>query len=150
VVYHSCHYLSPPPLFANTAVSTHNPPHKQLLVGLGVGALSSSLLLCCLCCHCVVIMSSSLSCHLCCCCCCCPPLLPLYGPWCTHHPPNEQLLVSVGVGAPLNAVIVVIVLSFPFPSPRSPSSVVGHCCCWSSIPCCPTCDPPHGQWAMAH
>jgi hypothetical protein len=72
------------------------------------------------CCHCIVVIVLS------------SPLSPLYGPWCAHHPPNEQLLVSVGVGALSNAVVIIVILSFPFPSPSpiicrwSPLSLVVH------------------------
>jgi hypothetical protein len=40
------------------------------------------------------------------------PVVPLVviQSWCTRHPPNEQLLISVGVGALLIIVIVVVVV----------------------------------------
>jgi hypothetical protein len=41
-------------------------------------------------------------------------------PWCTHHPPNEQLLVSVGLGAP-SSIVPVLPLSIV---PVLPSSIV--------------------------
>jgi hypothetical protein len=146
------------------AVSTCNPPHEQLLVGLGAGASLSSL------CVIVVLLLSSLSLlslllllyHRCLRCCCViircrrchlviivfvviviivsSPLSPLYSPWCTHHPPNEQLLVSMGVGAPSNVVHhrPVPPPPPPPPPPRPPLSVVGRHCRSSSIPCRPT------------
>jgi hypothetical protein len=51
-------------------------------------------------------------------------------PWCTHNPPDEQLLVSMGVGA-LSIVVVIHVVVVPRCCCRSLLSfvVVVRCCC---------------------
>jgi hypothetical protein len=71
-------------------------------------------------CHCCVVVVIMLSLLL-------SPLSPLYSPWCTHHPPNEQLLISVGVGALLNTVVIVVHSSPSPPPPLCPPSSVVHC-----------------------
>jgi hypothetical protein len=61
-------------------------------------------------------------------------------PWCTRHPPDEQLLISVWVGAPSIVVIVPIIVircrSFICPSPLSIVCRPHHTSstCWLFIP----------------
>ena len=40
------------------------------------------------------------------------PLIVVW-PWCIHIPPDEQWLVSMGVGAPLFVIVLVVVLFSP-------------------------------------
>jgi hypothetical protein len=139
-MYHPCHYLSPPPpSFANMAISTCNPPHKQLLMGLGAGASLSSLW----CCHCVVfiviVSSSSLS----------PPLTivqPLV------HPPSTQRAVARqhGGGCSIECCcrpFLPLPLPLPLPVPhhlslvtvvirRPPLFIVCHCLLLSVVVHC--------------
>jgi hypothetical protein len=58
-------------------------------------------------------------------------------PWCTHNPPNEQLLISVGVGALLivmslsmssSFIVVVVHLRCCSSSSLSPVVIVPRCC----------------------
>jgi hypothetical protein len=78
-----------------------------------------------------------------------PPLFTIVWPLVhLHYPPNEQLLVSIGVGAPSNAIIIVVIPPPPPPPLHPPLSVIGCHCHLLSIPCCPTHDPPHRQWLI--
>jgi len=61
--------------------SPHNPPYKQLLIGMGVGAVALGVI--------VIIL---LRCSHCCC--------------STHDPPHEQLLMRLGVGGVVSFVLL--------------------------------------------
>jgi hypothetical protein len=87
--------------------STRGPPHEQLLMRLGAG-------------WCIVVCRPSLSSPVVCrslvvCRLSSPRSFVVFvviRPWCTHNPPDEQLLVSVGVGA-LSIVVVIHVIVVP-------------------------------------
>ena len=64
--------------------SPHNPPYKQLLIGMGWVP-----------CHLAVVFHP-------------PSLPPTAIANCTHHPPYEQLLVGVGVGTMALGIVVVV------------------------------------------
>jgi hypothetical protein len=121
VIVHCClsvcpHCLSPLSIHPCCSSSTHRlfvivccpsphptcgPPHEQLLMRLGVGGASSSMVHCPLSSspvigwslvvpHCLsFVVSPSF-------------VVFIVQPWCTCHPPDKQLLVSVGVGASIN------------------------------------------------
>jgi hypothetical protein len=142
----SCHCLFPPlPLFANMAVSTCNPPHEQLLVGLGVGALLLSYR------------------H--------PPLIIV---WPLVHPPSTQQAVACQRGGghsidhhhschpcPCPHLPVICHPHLPIVChPCHPVICCPHlpviCCPCLAVICCPhlpvICHPthntPHGQWLV--
>ena len=64
--------------------SPHNPPYKQLLIGMGWVLCRSAVVFC-------------------------PPSLPPAAiANCTHHPPYKQLLVGMGVGTMALGIVIVV------------------------------------------